>query len=266
LRQSAVHELAGTTEGEREIHRLVDAFHSEALEPELALEVLEAADLLDASNSTIGSWPTSDVVFASRILSDGGDPTRGRDLFLHHETAQCLRCHTIDDLGGTAGPNLTFVASRLTKPRIIESLVNPGATIAEGYATIALTLHTGESISAPIIEQNADRIVIDDAGTHRAIPRAQIRAQAGPVSAMPIMPEFLSAYEARDLVAYLATLVDPALGPAALPTAAVSQTAHPRDPLTPAAAVRWAVGAFAAFVLFAIGASYLLLRISRATA
>jgi putative heme-binding domain-containing protein len=259
-------------DGETVLARLAEAYRTGTLDPALALDVLEAAELLTTdtpSESAFGTWPTSDLAFAETILSDGGDPANGRDLFLHHETAQCLRCHTIDDLGGTAGPNLTHIASRLTKPEIIESLINPHARISPGYATLALTLKTGESISATIVEQDADKVVIDDAGHNRTISRSQIRAQAGPVSAMPVMPQFLSPYEARDLVAYLVTLVDPALGPATTPFYAAPTAARADETavlLTAGAVVRLAVGTFVGFAILAVIIALVLVRISRATA
>lgn len=256
LKQSAIFHLSTASAGEAEIQRLVDEYHADTLDPALALDVLEAADRLE-------TWPTTDIEFASRILTAGGNPEQGRDLFLHHETAQCLRCHAVDGLGGTAGPELTHIRSDLLPEDIIAALIEPQASIAPGYATVAFTLTSGESISAPIVDSTDTGYVIDDAGLRRTIQRAHIRSQVGPASAMPAMGAILDPYEARDLVAYLTTLVDPARGPAT-----PQDDAAPTDDETPVfTQIPTGVihASFLVALVIAVIAAVLLTRASKAT-
>ena len=51
-----------------------------------------------------------------------------------HPAAQCIRCHKVGSTGGVLGPDLSKIASRLPMEKILESLVNPQAELAEGYA------------------------------------------------------------------------------------------------------------------------------------
>ncbi len=66
-------------------------------------------------------------------LSRGGDPDRGKNIYRDHPHAQCLRCHAVGGVGGIAGPALDGVASRLDEWSLQQSLLIPGAEIAEEY-------------------------------------------------------------------------------------------------------------------------------------
>lgn len=133
----------------------------------IALELYDAAIKRPADSEArtiaelVGKAPPRPDGYSTALLVEGGNELKGRELFLHHASAECVRCHMVDDLGGTAGPNLTQVASRLTPALLVESMVEPGRTIAPGF---------------------------------------------GQVTAMPVMSQFLSPREVRDVVAYLKTL------------------------------------------------------------
>jgi quinoprotein glucose dehydrogenase len=67
-------------------------------------------------------------------LLEGGVAARGRELFLHHGGAECLRCHRLAGLGGVVGPPLDGIAGRLSRRELAEALVRPDARIAPGFA------------------------------------------------------------------------------------------------------------------------------------
>ena len=62
-----------------------------------------------------------------------GDPARGKKIFNEHQIAACIRCHMLEGKGGPIGPPLDGIASRKEADYIMESLVDPGAQIAEGF-------------------------------------------------------------------------------------------------------------------------------------
>lgn len=62
-----------------------------------------------------------------------GDAGRGMKIFKEHPVAACNRCHKIDGTGGDIGPALDGLAARKSRDYIYESLVEPSATIAEGF-------------------------------------------------------------------------------------------------------------------------------------
>lgn len=107
-------------------------------DPSVALEIYEAAMRAKATGlramvEKAGASAKRPPGFSNALLLRGGDPSRGRSVFLHHEAAQCVRCHTIGDIGGTAGPNLSLVASRATPEQIAESITEPNAVIVPGF-------------------------------------------------------------------------------------------------------------------------------------
>jgi putative heme-binding domain-containing protein len=62
-----------------------------------------------------------------------GDVARGKKVFMTHPVAACTRCHVVGGVGGPIGPALDTIATRKQKDYILESLVDPGAAIAEGF-------------------------------------------------------------------------------------------------------------------------------------
>ena len=51
----------------------------------------------------------------------------------NYYVASCVRCHKIGNEGGVIGPALDGIASRKDRPYLYESLVDPTATLAEGF-------------------------------------------------------------------------------------------------------------------------------------
>jgi len=62
-----------------------------------------------------------------------GDVERGKKIFMTHPIAACTRCHVVNGVGGPVGPALDTIATRKQEDYILQSLVDPGATIAEGF-------------------------------------------------------------------------------------------------------------------------------------
>ena len=62
-----------------------------------------------------------------------GDPARGKTIFMTHQVAACNRCHQLDGKGGVIGPALDGIALKQTPEYLRQSLLEPGAIIAEGY-------------------------------------------------------------------------------------------------------------------------------------
>ncbi|MCC6428136.1 MAG: HEAT repeat domain-containing protein [Phycisphaerales bacterium] len=125
------------------LNDMADRLRTGMLSPALGLEVYDAAMRLPPSYparrlaESIGSEGVRPLGFSTALLSAGGDPAIGRELFLHHKSAECLRCHIIQGNGGIAGPELTHIAVRSPTSKIIESIVEPTAVIASGYGAVS---------------------------------------------------------------------------------------------------------------------------------
>ena len=152
----------------------------------------------------------SDALGAYRVALTGGNAKTGRDVFVGHVSAQCIRCHKINDRGGTAGPDLSKVAcpeGKLDRQHFLESIVLPNAKIAKGFGTVAVVLGSGKVVAGKIKAEDAATLthVTPEIKTIR-IDRSHIDAQSATTSAMPEMMKNLTLREIRDLVEYLSTL------------------------------------------------------------
>ncbi|MDB5241579.1 MAG: heme-binding protein [Spirosoma sp.] len=185
------------------------------LAPELQLELEEAIESshspeLLARHKAITSKLSPNALAATYKGSLlGGEPDLGRRIFFRHQTAQCIRCHAYDDLGGNAGPRLNGVASRLTREQLLEALINPSARLAPGFGTVTLKLKNGKTVSGILEEEtNTDVSVKVGDGPNTVIHKDQIAKRTNSPSSMPEMKYLLTKREIRDVVGFLSTLKD----------------------------------------------------------
>ena len=59
----------------------------------------------------------------------GGDPSAGRKVFRTNAVAACFRCHSLDGTATGDGPDLSDVGSRLTDMQILQSIMDPNASL-----------------------------------------------------------------------------------------------------------------------------------------
>lgn len=73
-----------------------------------------------------------------------GDTTAGERFFFGK--GGCSSCHTVAGRGGSTGPDLSSIARQLTLPELEQSLTDPSARIAAGYAVVDVTLKNGRKL------------------------------------------------------------------------------------------------------------------------
>lgn len=177
------------------------------------LDVIEASrdrrdsgiqDLVGAYDQSILTAPPMKKYAAS--LS-GGSVDRGRDVFMNHGAAQCVRCHIVDGYGAEVGPELTTIGQSRDRAYLLEAIVDPGAAVAPGYGTMVLTQKNGQTVSGLLMSENSDGVELKMAdGTIQTIADDAIASKQPPISGMPPMGLLLNPREVRDLVAYLGSL------------------------------------------------------------
>jgi quinoprotein glucose dehydrogenase len=193
-------------------NQLLDKMAAGKLQADIYLELGEAIDktkspeLINRYKAVSGKL-SPDALMASYASSlSGGDPNRGRNIFFWNQTAQCIRCHSYDDMGGNAGPRLNGIAARLSRQQILEALINPGARLAPGYGVVTLELKDGKKVSAVLLEENDKMLKLKGDREEQVIAKDQIVKRENAPSSMPDMKVILSKKEIRDVVSFLATL------------------------------------------------------------
>jgi putative membrane-bound dehydrogenase-like protein len=135
-----------------------------------------------------------------------GNAQKGRNIFFQNQTAQCIRCHAYDDMGGNAGPALDNIGTILSKEELLIALVDPSKRLAPGYGSITVNLVGGSKITGILLEEKKESYWIQVGTEKKEIAKKEVASSAMAASSMPPMGVLLSKREIRDLVSYLSTL------------------------------------------------------------
>lgn len=144
--QMNAHEVQGQPRGSR-----TNAFNRGTKEWQKVEVIFSSLDRTELTiNCLFGGWGKStgsawwddvslhEVEYETIVVNEPelteGDPQRGEEIFTTHQVAACNRCHMVGGKGGPIGPPLDGIAARKSEEYLLESLLNPQAAIAEGFA------------------------------------------------------------------------------------------------------------------------------------
>ena len=146
----------------------------------------------------------------AKLLALHGDPEKGRKIFAEQGgTGLCVRCHIVSGKGTDFGPDLTHIAAKYNRADLLDNILNPSKTIAQGYATYVLKTKSGEVYTGFLLSRTDAEVVLKDATLKQIrVPASDVQQlTAQTVSAMPDgMLGDLEAHQAADLLEYLTTL------------------------------------------------------------
>lgn len=146
-----------------------------------------------------------------------GDPKKGSEIY---QRSGCASCHVIQGEGGTVGPELTMIGVQRGPDHLRQAVLDPGSSLPRGvqpiparnldeFLPIRVVTNQGREVRGVRINEDSFTIQIRDANgqlySFRKADLRQIEKEFGK-SAMPAYKDRLSDSEARDLVAYLASL------------------------------------------------------------
>ena len=136
-----------------------------------------------------------------------GDAARGAEIY--RGKGNCAGCHSVHGEGGVTGPDLSGIGESRSAAYLRESIVNPGAAVAEGYLLVTVAPNTGERVTGMRVNEDSFSIQIRDS-TGRSYSfwkkdLIQLDKQRDK-SPMPSYRGQMSEAELTDLVAYLASL------------------------------------------------------------
>jgi len=159
----------------------------------------------------LAAWERNMATLLQRLaefkpLLTGGDPGRGRELFT---VATCAGCHRIGERGGESGPDLTKIGAIRSGGDLLESILFPSSSFAQGFEPYALTRRDGEEVIGSLVAQGPEGVTLRDAtGFLHRVPAAGVASlDRLQLSAMPEgLDQLLTRGQFRDLLAYLQSL------------------------------------------------------------
>ena len=164
--------------------------------PPIGLRVQQSTRELDQ--------PTT-IERALAALEDA-DPVRGRELFLSSQRAGCSTCHQMEGIGNVWAPSLADIGARADARTIVQSILEPSASITEGFVQQVAVLRDGSVVSGIVIEETglALRFALSDGHTTRIARADLLRHETSPLSAMPdAYAKLLTPREVADICAWL---------------------------------------------------------------
>ncbi|MEK6478048.1 HEAT repeat domain-containing protein [Catalinimonas sp. 4WD22] len=194
--------------------QLLNELESGELNPGVQLELAEAIDsthaedLQDRYNEIQANMSPDELLASYQGALYGGDPEQGQRILYRHPTAQCMKCHAIEDYGSNVAPKLDGIGSKLSRQQILEAIINPSARISPGYGTVTLDMDNGKSISGVYQGETDESITLKIGGRpDTVIVKEQVVDLNFAPSSMPDMKNFLTKKEIRNLVAFLSAQV-----------------------------------------------------------
>ena len=177
-----------------------------SLRKELWLDAyLALSESKDAkAKAAAASFAAQDPYNVFSLSEAGGDPVVGGLVFRNQ--GACLQCHKVGAEGGVQGPDLSIVAERLKPSELLQSVVNPGAVITEGYGLSSVILKNGSALVGRVPKQTDELVqVIAPDGKVTDLKRSEVASITPPVSPMPPLGMTLPSRDLRNLIAFLAS-------------------------------------------------------------
>lgn len=138
----------------------------------------------------------------SASLELKGDVLHGKQVYQQN----CATCHKIGGAMGTAfGPDLGTIRNR-QPASILNDILNPAQSIADGYDLWTVTLNTNESTQGIVSAETPTTITLRNVGgQEKTVPRSAIKSfQPLGMSAMPAgLENAIDQQEMADLLAYI---------------------------------------------------------------
>jgi len=142
-----------------------------------------------------------------------GDKVKGKQVYAR---AGCAGCHSVREngrpVGSLVGPELTAIGSRRSAAHLRESLLDPAASVPEGYLIVTAVPRVGTAVTGTRLSEDTFTLALRDlAGRNHVFEKTGLKEvrKEPKKSTMPSFRDKLSAEELQDLIAYLASLKEP---------------------------------------------------------
>ncbi len=216
-REAAASALVGTRPGSTWLLGLAEKKQlPDGLRSDVA-RLLRNSPYPDLQNRALILFPPSPKIDPKKLPSiaelakQHGNAERGKKLLeaSAKNDMQCLKCHTIHNVGGQVGPDLSVIGKKASRENLYESILYPSKAIADQYLQWKIDKVDGISISGLIVNETPTTITLRDANAKDTkIDKKDIDTKTK--SAVSLMPENIVAYlnedDLTDIVEYLFSL------------------------------------------------------------
>ncbi|MES2657611.1 MAG: PVC-type heme-binding CxxCH protein [Verrucomicrobiota bacterium] len=121
----------------------------------------------------------------AELVKTKGDAARG-ELVYRRPAIACTACHAIGGAGGKVGPDLTSIGASAPLDYLIESTVNPGAKVKEGYHSVILETKDGKAIMGQLVKSgNGSSVIRDGSGAEITVADNMVSKKTDAGSLMP---------------------------------------------------------------------------------
>jgi len=177
----------------------------------VVLVLFPLASAASAASPAAATQPSRET-YRKFAMVHQGDAAAGKALFLDAQKLACTNCHTTDGTAGKVGPDLFAIGDKFGRDELIQSVLEPSATIAVGYSTTVIRTKSGDMFQGIVKESNERAVGL--MGSDGKVVRIQLadidRQKTTDVSLMPEGLEgALTTRQFADLIAYLTSLKAP---------------------------------------------------------
>jgi quinoprotein glucose dehydrogenase len=181
------------------------------LAPELHLDVLDSAAARPALKALVDQWTAANAKKSDfdtmpwKVALAGGNADDGKKVFFEKAEVSCVRCHKVGGEGGEVGPELTGLAAKKGLEYLLQSIVYPNASIAQGFETVLVNLKNGTAYAGVIKSETADVLELNSPEDGLVkVKKADIESREKGLSGMPDgFGDLLTKQELRNLIEYL---------------------------------------------------------------
>lgn len=179
-----------------------NAWSRHGLEP-----LLKSKGIYDPDKITLAAITLPEAQEATFSLTDAmklvGDAKRGQI-----QSARCVICHRIGDLGVDFGPDMSAWGKTQPTETILRAIVEPSADIAHGFYGHEIETTEGLRIQGVIVNDGDPVIIQSMGGVTQTVPKARVKRKKNLEVSLMMTPAqlCLTAQDAADIAAYLKTL------------------------------------------------------------
>ena len=142
----------------------------------------------------------------TELLVYVGNAERGKEVW---QAADCTKCHVVNGVGTSFGPDLSQIGNKLPKSGLYESILDPSGGVSPTYQLHHLTQRDGQEVSGFIVSETNTMVTLRLEGgvTSEYHTEDIVTRRASSLSAMPSdLQRRMSVDQLVDLVEYLTTL------------------------------------------------------------